>query len=91
MRTPNAMANQVITSSKLQGLTREHEDHKFGADMHSTGRLVMSQVGGPPDRLLSWRIEYKCEVCNQLSLETHVEDWDLIREVLKDNGIVTKD
>jgi hypothetical protein len=81
------MARQVISSPKLLGITRLDEHHRGRATMHSTGRLRQA-FGGDLDPG-GWTIEFKCEICDQFVYENESADLDLIREVLRDAGIIS--
>jgi hypothetical protein len=81
------MDPEIITSAKLLGITREHSDHRGGADMHSTGRLIFRK--GRTDRAdpLSWWVEFECESCGDRIYQHHADDRAVIRSVLREAGI----
>ena len=75
-----------IKSQKLLGITKLDDDHRERAEMHSTGAMeVMFKDETNPK---SWAIEYRCDVCKETVQMWTADTNDLIREVLKDEGII---
>ena len=78
-----------IQSRHLLGVTKNHDDDRTKADAHSTGAMLL-HCGRDPANSRTWYIEYKCEFCGQLLEMWHADTNDLIREALKDNGLLPK-
>ena len=78
-----------IQSRHLLGITKNHDDDRTRADAHSTGAILLLPDGDPADST-DWTIEYKCEFCGNVLRMWHADTNDLIREALKENGILPK-
>ena len=68
-----------IQSRQLLGITKNDDDHRVKADMHSTGAMLLPPGGDPADSR-DWSIEYKCDVCHELIQMWSADTNDLIRE-----------
>jgi hypothetical protein len=75
----------VFTSDKLKGLHADHDGCGTFAPSESTGKLEL--VFSNPHRVSHYGIEYLCGTCEQPWVMYREDNHDLIREVLKDNGI----
>jgi hypothetical protein len=75
-----------IQSPLLQGIVRDHDDHSEAATMRSTGGAVVEE-GDPEDKVRSWFVEYKCDVCGELVYEYDIDTHDLVSQALAQNGI----
>jgi hypothetical protein len=75
-----------IQSDTVKGIVKEHDDHSGSAPMTSTGALLhmFKEEGNPRN----WFMEFKCSVCGQAVIIRHVDLHDLIRQALKEQGII---
>jgi len=58
--------------------------------MHSTGEMVLVFDDDPTETKF-WCIEYRCSVCKQLVCRWSADTNDVIREVLKEEGIIREE
>ena len=81
----------TIKSNKLLDLMKLCNDCWKRAEMKSTGQLLYDELLIKDDlkNIKNWYIEYKCTKCGGISHTHEVKNTDLIREVLKDNNIIT--
>jgi hypothetical protein len=75
-----------ITSDKLKGLEVDNNDHRYAAPSFGTGAMKL-QVDGDPRVVRDWVVEFDCETTKSRFWRYDVRFHDLIREVLRDNGI----
>jgi hypothetical protein len=78
---------KVLNSPKLLGITRIDEYHRDGTEMRSTGNMRFSGRGNEQDPR-SWTIEYASDAKGDYAYSRRAADLDLIREVLRDAGIL---
>lgn len=82
--------DQEIRSPKLQGLVRDCSDCRYKSDMHSTGVMYHYGPLGELSEPFSWFIEYYCDRCHAPRRYFDAEQTELIRDVLRDNGVTPK-
>lgn len=75
-----------IKSKLLEGITKEDEGHSGNVLMQSTGNIV--QIFDDETDPGSWTAEFKSEASNELILAWYADINDLIRDALKENGII---
>jgi len=75
-----------IRSERLRGITKLDKEHRDRAEMHSTGTMVLVREDAADPK--NWFIEYVCEVCNETTRQWNADTNDIIREVLKGEGII---
>ncbi|MGC4088514.1 MAG: hypothetical protein QM756_11580 [Polyangiaceae bacterium] len=80
------MAGKTIVSPLFDGITKDHDDHSSAATMRATGTLI--HVRGEEDNARNWFVEFKCDVCKQLVVEWHADLHDIVRQALKQAGII---
>lgn len=76
----------ILYSDLLLGIRRDHSDDREAAEMTSTGNMLCDSADGSNPK--SWFLEFKCDTCHQTVYHMSVDDIDLIRAVLMQNGII---
>lgn len=80
--------DRVITSPKLAGIKQDCHVCATDTDLRSTGKMFHDPDFGGLDDVQSWFLEYYCPVHKGLGKRWDADTHDLVREVLRDNGIV---
>ncbi|MGC4088515.1 MAG: hypothetical protein QM756_11585 [Polyangiaceae bacterium] len=70
------------------GITKDHDDHSGAAIMRATGDLVFHPEDGEESDARNWFVEFKCDVCGQRAQEWHADLHDIVRQALKQAGII---
>ncbi|MGC4088516.1 MAG: hypothetical protein QM756_11590 [Polyangiaceae bacterium] len=82
------MADKTISSPLFAEITKDHDDHRGAATMRATGNLIFHSQDGDERDAHNWRVEFKCDVCRELVEEWHADLHDIIRQALKQAGII---
>jgi hypothetical protein len=77
---------QSITSDKLKGLEVDNNAHRYAAPSFGTGAMKLAS-NRDPAFVRSWRLEFDCETTSDRFWRYTAEFHDLMREVLRENGI----
>lgn len=75
------MSEKKIYSNKLKKIVEDCPECRNKAEMNGTGYLIYSDLSN------DWVIEYKCQKCNEIIRKWDLKYEDIIKEVLKENGI----
>ena len=80
--------DRTIISPKLIGLVQDCHVCAHKADLEGTGKMFHDPDFGEQDDVQSWFIEYFCPVHRGLGTRWDANTHDVVREVLRENGIV---
>lgn len=80
--------DRVISSPKLSDLVQDCHVCASVADATSTGKMFHDPDFGGVDNIMSWFLEYFCPVHNGNDKRWDANTHDVVREVLRDNGII---
>jgi hypothetical protein len=75
-----------ITSDKLKGLEVDNNAHRYAAPSFSTGAMKLIP-NGDPSFVIHWALEFDCDTTSDRFWSYSAEFHDLMREVLRENGI----
>lgn len=78
---------KLITSDKLKGLEVDDNDHPRAAPSFSTGQMRLAFKDGDPTLVLEWMLEFDSPTSGTKFWRYDARFHDVMREVLKDNGI----
>ncbi len=78
-----------IHSQLLVGVEKDHDDHRGAAPMHGTGDLVLFGDDDETDAH-NWYVEFRCDVCNQIVHSGYADLLDIVRQALKEAGIIAE-
>lgn len=80
-------APKLITSDKLKGLEVDDNGHPRAAPSFSTGKMQLTFDDGDPTLVLEWMLEFDSPTSGSTFWRYDARFHDLMREVLKENGI----
>jgi hypothetical protein len=83
--------DRVLSSPKLKGLEQDCTYCTGQADEVATGKIFHDPTLGEEANVRSWFVEYFCPVHQGLGKRWDADTHDVVREVLRDNGIVPID
>lgn len=79
--------DRIITSPKLAGIKQDCRECRWDTDMRSTGKMFHDPDFGGLDDVQSWFLEYYCPGHEDSLTRWDANTHDIVREVLRENGI----
>jgi hypothetical protein len=80
------MTSRLIASDKLKGLEVDNNQERYAAPSLSTGVMSL-EPDGDPNCVIDWTLEFDCDTTNSKFWRYSAKFHDLMREVLRENGI----
>ncbi len=83
--------DKTINSKRLVGFTHMHVecyDHPNDGNPQGTGNMFHNDIFEDMTDARGWTIEYKCSKCDALLRNWNIKAVELIRQALKDEGII---